>query len=112
MEFNKKEMDITFEKFLKHSTIVINQRRMNSSNKVNSSYKKKIFQEIKSIFDLDPDISLENFTKNYIERIHRPVICKENVVKMVYLLIFETKINSAKNIEIQVNTIWLSLLKE
>lgn len=105
MEFNKKEMDITFEKFLKHSTIVINQRRMNSSNRVNSSYKKKIFQEIKSIFDLDPDISLENFTRNYIKRIHSPVVCKENVVKMVYLLIFETEINSAKDIEIQVNTI-------
>lgn len=105
MEFNKKEMDITFEKLLKDSAIVINQRRGNSMKKVNSSFKKKILKEIKNIFDLDAELDLNTFKRDYINKKHSPTICKENLIKNLYLFIFKSDINDKKDIETQVNNI-------
>lgn len=105
MEFNKIEMNIIFEKFLKNSAVIINKRHRSTIKKVNPSYKKKVFEEIKNIFDLDPNLEISTFKTKYIKKDHFPETCKENVVKMIYLLVFKTEINSEKSLEIEVNNI-------
>lgn len=111
MEFNKKEMDITFEKFLKNSAAVINQRKQNSLKKVNSSYKNKIFLELKYIFDLDSDLSINNFKTNFIKKTHTSKTCKENIIKMIYLLIFKDEIKNKEDIKNKVDDI-VDLIKK
>ena len=66
MEFDKKEIDVIFEKFLKDSATVINWRRQNPINKVNPSYENRIFLELKYLFDLDANLSMNNFKINFI----------------------------------------------
>lgn len=105
MEFNKKEMDITFDKFLKNSAIIIDKRHRSNMKKINPSYQGKTFEEMKNIFDLDVNLEISTFKTKYIKKDHPTEICKENVIKMIYLLIFKTQINSKKDLEIEVNNI-------
>lgn len=113
-EFNKKEMDIIFEKLLKKSTIVINQRHAHpmASEKyekckrpemknVNLSYINKIVGYIKKIFDLDPTLALDSFLKGYVEKFYTGY-CKEFVIKKLYLFIFR---NQSTDIKKQVDVI-------
>lgn len=111
MEFDKRKTDIAFEKFLKHSAVAINQRRENPLKGVSFSYKTKIFEEIKIIFDMDPNLNISTFKKNYIKRVHLPIACKENIIKMLYLIIFDVEINTKKDLENQIDAL-ISLLKK
>lgn len=111
MEFNKKEMDITFEKLFKYSVVAINQRRGSSKIRVNFSYKKRIFGYIKTIFDLDPELNLNTFILEIVNKKHTPLACKNNVLKWLYLFIFKTEINNNEDIKNQVDSI-INLIKK
>ena len=105
MEFNKKEMDITFEKLFKYSVVAINQRRGSSKIRVNLAYKKRIFGYIKTIFDLDPELNLNTFILEIVNKKHTPFACKNNLLKWLYLFIFKTEINNNEDIKNQVDSI-------
>lgn len=111
MEFDKKEIDMIFEKFLKDSAAVINWRRQNPISKVNPSYKNRIFLELKYLFDLDADLSMNNFKINFIKKVYTSKTCKENIIKMLYFFIFNDEINSKEDIENKVNDI-INLVKK
>lgn len=111
MEFDKKEIDMIFEKFLKDSATVINWRRLNPINKVNPSYENRIFLELKYLFDLDANLSMNNFKINFIKKVYTSKTCKENIIKMIYFFIFKDEINSKEDIENKVNDI-INLVKK
>lgn len=111
MEFNKKEMDITFEKLFKYSVVAINQRRGSPTIQVNLVYKKRILEYIKTIFDLDPELNLNTFISKIVNQKHTPLACKNNVLKWLYLFIFKTEINNNEDIKNQVDSI-ISLIKK
>ena len=104
IEFNKKEMDITFEKLLKKSAIVINQRHADPGKNVNLSHKNKIFGYIKTIFDLPPKLTLSKFEKDYIEKgISSSSITLKLIIKRFYSFIFINE--ETDNIKSQVDVI-------